>query len=63
MAFIMPVVLLNEHQQKRSVGFIQRFARGLAAKEVEKPVIAAKGSNKKAQEQLPEEPAKEDLDY
>ena len=63
MAFIVPVVLLNEHQQKRSVGFIQRFARGLAAKEVEKPVIAAKGSKKKAQEEVPEEPAKEDLDY
>ena len=63
MAFIMPVVLLNEAQQKRSVGFIQRFARGLAAKEVEKPVISAKGSKKKVQEKASEEPAKEELDY
>ncbi|MFW9832713.1 MAG: hypothetical protein ACFFEK_01855 [Candidatus Thorarchaeota archaeon] len=63
MAFIMPVVFLNEAMQKRSVGFIQRFARGLAAKEVEKPVISRKGSKKKAQEETPEEPAKEELDY
>jgi hypothetical protein len=63
MAFIMPVVFLNEAAQKRSVGFIQRFARGLAAKEVEKPVISRKGVKKKTQEETPEEPVKEDLDY
>ena len=62
MAFIVPVVFLNEASQRRSVGFIQRFARGLAAKEVEKPVIARKGVKKK-QEETPEEPAKEDLDF
>ncbi len=63
MAFIIPVVLLNEAFQRRSVGFIQRFARGLAAKEVERPVISRKGVKKKAQEETPEEPAKEELNY
>ncbi|MGD9394892.1 MAG: hypothetical protein PVJ05_00505 [Candidatus Thorarchaeota archaeon] len=63
MAFIIPVVFLNEAAQKRSVGFIQRFARGLAAKEVEKPVISRKGAKKKVPEEAPEEPAKEELDY
>ncbi|MFW9807210.1 MAG: hypothetical protein ACFFFK_10830 [Candidatus Thorarchaeota archaeon] len=63
MAFIMPVVFLNEAMQKRSVGFIQGFARKLAAKEVEKPVISRKGSKKKTQEETPEMPAKEELDY
>ncbi|MFX1559272.1 MAG: hypothetical protein ACFFBL_01665 [Promethearchaeota archaeon] len=63
MAFIMPAVFLNEAAQKRSVGFIQRFARGLAAKEVEKPVISRKGAKKKVEEETPEEPAKEELDY
>ncbi len=63
MSFIIPVVFLNEAAQKRSVGFIQRFARGLAAKEVEKPVISRKGVKKKAPEETPEEPVKEDLDY
>ncbi len=63
MAFIMPVVFLNEAAQKRSVGFIQRFARGLAAKEVEKPVIARKDAKKIPREETPEEPAKEELDY
>jgi len=63
MAFIIPVVFLNEAAQKRSVGFIQRFARGLAAKEVEKPVISRKGGKKKVPEETPEEPAKEELDY
>ena len=63
MAFIVPVVFLNEGAQRRSVGFIQRFARGLAAKEVERPVISRKGGKKKAQEETPAEPAKEDLDY
>ena len=63
MAFIVPVVFLNEAAQGRSVGFIQRFARGLAAKEVEKPVISRKGVKKKKQDETPEEPAKEDLDY
>jgi hypothetical protein len=62
MAFILPVVFLNELAQRRSVGFIQRFARGLAAKEVEKPVISRKGVKKK-QEETPEESPKEDLDY
>ena len=62
MAFIIPVVFLNEVAQRRSVGFIQRFARGLAAKEVERPVISRKGV-KKTQEETPAEPAKEDLDY
>ncbi len=63
MAFIIPVVFLNEAAQRRSVGFIQRFARGLAAKEVERPVISRKGGKKKTQEETSEEPAKEDLDY
>lgn len=63
MAFIIPVVLLNEAAQKRSVGFIQRFARGLAAKEVLKPVIASKSAKKEPKEETPEEPAKEQLDY
>lgn len=63
MAFIIPVVFLNEALQRRSVGFIQRFARGLAAKEVERPVISRKGGKKKTQEETSEEPAKEDLDY
>lgn len=63
MAFIMPVVFLNEAAQRRSVGFIQRFARGLAAKEVEKPIIARKGAKKAPKEEAPEEPAKDDLDY
>ena len=63
MAFIIPVVFLNEAAQKKSVGFIQRFARGLAAKEVEKPVIARKGVKKKPEVETPEEPAKEMLDY
>ena len=63
MAFIVPVVFLNEALQKRSVGFIQRFARGLAAKEVERPVISRKGVKKKTQEETPEEPAGEALDY
>jgi hypothetical protein len=62
MAFIVPVVFLNEGAQNRSVGFIQRFARGLAAKEVERPVISRKGV-KKTQEETSEEPAKEELDY
>ena len=62
-AFILPVVFLNEAAQRRSVGFIQRFARGLAAKEVERPVISRKGVKKKEQEETPEEPAKEELDY
>ncbi|MFW9798094.1 MAG: hypothetical protein ACFFE2_13730 [Candidatus Thorarchaeota archaeon] len=61
MAFILPVVFLNEAAQRRSVGFIQRFARGLAAKEVEKPVISRKGAKKK--EEKPVEPEKEDLEY
>ena len=63
MAFIVPVVFLNEAAQRRSVGFIQRFARGLAAKEVERPVISRKGGKKKTQEETPGEPAKEELDY
>jgi hypothetical protein len=63
MAFILPVVFLNEAAQRRSVGFIQRFARGLAAKEVEKPVISRKGAKKKTEEKPPEEPAGESLDY
>lgn len=63
MAFIMPVVFMNEAAQRRSVGFIQRFARGLAAKEVEKPVIARKDVKKEPKEEPPEEPAKEELDY
>jgi hypothetical protein len=63
MAFILPVVFLNEAAQRRSVGFIQRFARGLAAKEVEKPVISRRDVKKKTQEETPEEPAKEELDY
>lgn len=62
-AFIIPVVFLNEAAQRRSVGFIQRFARGLAAKEVERPVISRKGAKKKFSEETPEEPAKEELDY
>ncbi len=62
-AFIIPVVFLNEAAQKRSVGFIQRFARGLAAKEVERPVISRKGVKKKDQEETPEEPESEALDY
>ena len=62
MAFIVPVVFLNEAAQRRSVGFIQRFARGLAAKEVEKPVISRKGV-KKTKEETPAEPEKEELDY
>jgi hypothetical protein len=62
MAFIIPVVFLNEAAQRRSVGFIQRFARGLAAKEVQKPVITRKGVKKKAQD-APEEPEKEALDF
>jgi hypothetical protein len=61
MAFIVPVVFLNEAAQGSSVGFIQRFARGLAAKEVEKPVISRKGVKKK--EDTPAEPEEEDLDY
>ncbi|MFW9975331.1 MAG: hypothetical protein ACFFDQ_08710 [Candidatus Thorarchaeota archaeon] len=63
MAFIIPVVFLNEALQKRSVGFIQRFARGLAAKEVLKPVIARKDAKKEPEKETPEEPAKESLDY
>ncbi|MFW9925961.1 MAG: hypothetical protein ACFFDM_04245 [Candidatus Thorarchaeota archaeon] len=63
MAFIIPVVFLNEAAQKRSVGFIQRFARGLAAKEVEKPVISRKGVKKETEDKPPEEPAGESLDY
>jgi hypothetical protein len=63
MAFILPVVFLNEAAQRRSVGFIQRFARGLAAKEVEKPVISRKGAKKKPDDKPPEEPAGEALDY
>jgi hypothetical protein len=63
MAFIIPVVFLNEGAQRRSVGFIQRFARGLAASEVSKPVIARKGAKKAPKEETPEEPAKEDLGY
>jgi len=63
MAFITPVVFLNEAAQRRSVGFIQRFARGLAAKEVEKPVISRKGANKRTEDKPPEEPAGESLDY
>jgi hypothetical protein len=59
----MPVVFLNEAAQRRSVGFIQRFARGLAAKEVQKPVIARKGVKKEPMEETPEEPAKEELDF
>ena len=62
-AFILPVVFLNEATQRRSVGFIQRFARGLAAKEVERPVISRKGVKEKTQEETPEEPAKEALDF
>lgn len=62
MAFIVPVVFLNEAFQKRSVRFIQRFARGLAAGEVEKPVISSKGATK-AEEEIPEEPAGEQLDF
>lgn len=63
MAFIVPVVFLNEAAQRRSVGFIQRFARGLAASEVQKPVIARKGAKKESEEERPEEPAKEALDF
>ncbi|MGY5865537.1 MAG: hypothetical protein RTV41_13120 [Candidatus Thorarchaeota archaeon] len=63
MAFILPVVFLNEAVQRRSVGFIQRFARGLAAKEVEKPVISTKETKKKTEDKPPEEPAGEALDY
>jgi hypothetical protein len=63
MAFILPVVFLNEAAQRRSVGFIQRFARGLAAKEVEKPVISRKSGKKKIKEETPEEQTKENLDY
>jgi len=63
MAFIVPVVFLNEAAQRRSVGFIQRFARGLAAKEVERPVISRKGGKKEPKDEAPEEPAKEELDF
>ncbi len=63
MAFIVPVVFLNEAAQRRSAGFIQRFARGLAAKEVLKPVIARKDTKKEPKEETPEEPAKEELDF
>jgi hypothetical protein len=63
MAFIIPVVFLNEAVQKRSVGFVQRFARGLAAKEVEKPVISTKRAKKEKEDKPPEEPAGESLDY
>ena len=59
MAFIVPVVFLNEATQRRAVGFIQRFARGLAASEVEKPVISRKGAKK----ETPDEPAGEALDF
>ncbi|MHA2026122.1 MAG: hypothetical protein ACW98U_09495 [Candidatus Thorarchaeota archaeon] len=67
MAFIIPVVLLNEAAQRRAVGFIQRFARGLAAGEVEIPIISRKGAKKEPKEEPPEkppeEPAGESLDY
>ncbi|MFW9794824.1 MAG: hypothetical protein ACFFEE_11005 [Candidatus Thorarchaeota archaeon] len=63
MAFIVPVVFLNEAAQRRSVGFIQRFARGLAASEVEKPVISRKGAKKKTEDKPREEPTGESLDY
>jgi hypothetical protein len=62
-AFILPVVFLNEAAQKRSVGFIQRFARGLAASEVEQPVISRKGAMKKSEDGSPKEPGGESLDY
>lgn len=63
MAFIIPAVLLNEAAQRRSVGFIQRFARGLAAKEVLKPVIARKSAKKEPKDEAPDEPTKEQLDF
>jgi len=63
MAFIIPVVFLNEAALKRSISFIQRFARGLAAKEVERPVIARKDAKKKPEKESPEEPVKEELDF
>lgn len=75
MAFIIPVVLLNEAAQRRAVGFIQRFARGLAAGEVEIPIISRKGAENEAPEEVPdeapeeapeetpEEPAGEPLDF
>jgi hypothetical protein len=63
MAFIVPVVFLNEVAQRRSVGFIQRFARGLAASEVEKPIISRKGAKKKTEDKPPEEPTGEKLDF
>jgi hypothetical protein len=59
MAFIIPVVLLNEAAQSRAVGFIQRFARGLAAGEVEIPIISRKGAKKEPQEEPPEKPPEE----
>lgn len=59
MAFIIPVVLLNEAAQRRAVGFIQRFARRLAAGEVEIPIISRKGTEKEASEETPEEPVDE----
>ncbi len=62
-AFILPVVFLNEAAQRKSVGIIQRFARGLAAKEVEKPVISRKGAKKKTEDKPSEEPAGETLDF
>ena len=59
MAFIIPVVLLNEAAQRRAGGFIQSFARRLAAGEVEIPIISSKGAEK----ETPEEPAGEPLDF
>ena len=59
MAFIIPVVLLNEAAQRRAVGFIQGFARRLAAGEVEIPVISRRGSKKEPKEEAPEEPPEE----
>ncbi len=59
MAFIIPVVLLNEASQRRAVGFIQRFARRLAAGEVDIPVIARKGVEEETPETAPEEASDE----
>ena len=39
------------------------FARGLAAGEVQKPVIARRGAEEEPKEETPEEPVEESLDF
>ena len=59
MAFIVPVVMLNEISGRKTGGFIKGVVRRMGADEVSKPVITKIGIKQESKEEAPEEPSEE----